>query len=120
MTRKFHSTQFFQVSDNVPIRSVITESEHAVIVAWHIESGQQIAAHCHPHGQDTWIILEGVGQYYLDDQGLQETITAGDVLVAYAGQVHGVLNNGDKPLRFISVVSPAAAGFQLLETSALM
>lgn len=117
MIRKFHSTQFFQPSDNEPIRSVITESEHAVVVAWHIESGQQIAAHYHPYGQDTWTILEGSGQYYLDNQGSLETITAGDVVVACAGQVHGVLNDGDKPLRFISVVSPAAAGFQLLETS---
>ncbi len=117
MPRKFQSEQFFQASDNEPIRSIITQSEQATVIAWHIEPGQQIAAHLHPNGQDTWTILQGQGQYYLDDQGSLETITTGDIVVAYSGQVHGVLNDGKLPLRFISVVSPAEAGYQLIEKS---
>jgi quercetin dioxygenase-like cupin family protein len=115
MPRKFQSEQFFQISEHEPIRSVVTQSEQAVVIAWHLEPRQQIEAHLHPNGQDTWTILQGRGQYYLDTHGTIETITAGDVVVAHVGQVHGVLNDGELPLRFISVVSPAEAGYQLLE-----
>ncbi|MBM0741426.1 cupin domain-containing protein [Phormidium sp. CLA17] len=113
-TRIFNSSQFFQPTDGEPIRSVITESSHAVVVAWHIKPGQTIPAHNHPHGQDTWAILTGHGEYYLDKVGTTQAIAAGDVVIAPIGCVHGVFNNGDEPLVFISVVSPADAGYQLV------
>jgi quercetin dioxygenase-like cupin family protein len=113
-TRIFNSSEFFQPTDDLePIRSVITESPDAVIVAWHILPGQTIAAHIHPQGQDTWTILAGVGEYYLDQMGNTQPIAAGDVVIAPIGAVHGVVNHGSEPLRFISVVSPATAGYQL-------
>jgi quercetin dioxygenase-like cupin family protein len=113
-TRVFNSSEFFQpTDDHEPIRSVITESPDAVIVAWHILPGQAIVAHIHPHGQDTWTILSGKGEYYLDQMGRTQPIAAGDVVIAPIEAVHGVANHGIEPLRFISVVSPATAGYQL-------
>jgi quercetin dioxygenase-like cupin family protein len=114
MDRIFKSSHFFQPTDEEPIRSVITESEDAVVVAWYINPGQEISAHLHPTGQDTWTILTGKGEYYLDQTGTTKSIMAGDVVVAHTGCVHGVFNNGDEPLVFISVVSPAEAGYQLV------
>ncbi len=114
-TRIFNSSQFLQPTDEEPIRSVVTESENAVVVAWYIKPGQEIAPHIHPNGQDTWTILSGKGEYYLDKAGTKKPIAAGDVVVAYTGCVHGVLNNGDEPLIFISVVSPADAGYELVQ-----
>jgi quercetin dioxygenase-like cupin family protein len=113
-TRIFNSSQFFQPTDNEPIRSVITESKDAVVVAWYIKLGQEILPHIHPNGQDTWTILTGTGDYYLDHVGTIIPITAGDVVIAPVGCVHGVINKGDEPLTFISVVSPADAGYQLV------
>lgn len=110
--RIFESSQFFQPSDGEPIRSVIAESEHAVIVAWYLKPGQEISPHIHPHGQDTWTILNGEGKYYLDIAGTTKQIRRGDVVIAPIGSVHGVCSSGDEPLIFISVVSPADAGFQ--------
>jgi quercetin dioxygenase-like cupin family protein len=113
-TRIFNSTEFFQpVDDGEPVRSVVTESADAVIVAWYLQPGQKIAAHIHPQGQDTWTILSGQGEYFLDLTGNTQPIVAGDVVIAPIGAVHGVFNHGSEPLRFISVVSPAAAGYQL-------
>jgi quercetin dioxygenase-like cupin family protein len=113
-TRIFNSAEFFQpVDDGEPVRSVVTESADAVIVAWYIQPGQKIAAHIHPQGQDTWTILSGQGEYCLDAMGNTQPIGAGDVVIAPIGAVHGVSNHGSEPLRFISVVSPAAAGYQL-------
>ena len=112
-TRLFNSADFLQPTDQVPIRSVITQAKEQAIIAWYVKPEQEIPAHIHPNGQDTWIILAGKGNYYLDVSGTTQVISTGDVVVAHTGEVHGVVNNGDEPLIFISVVSPADAGYQL-------
>lgn len=114
-TRIFHSADCVQPCDGEPIRSVVSESPDSVVVAWYVKPGQEIAAHVHPSGQDTWTILSGEGDYYLDGAGGRQAIAAGDVVIAYSGCVHGILNRGDQPLVFISVVSPLEAGYQRLE-----
>jgi quercetin dioxygenase-like cupin family protein len=115
MTRIFPSSHFFQPTAGEPLRSMVTESAAAVIVAWHLAPGQQIAAHIHPQGQDTWTILTGQGEYYLDQAGTTQPIGTGDIVVAPTGCVHGVYNSGAVALTFISVVSPATAGYQLVD-----
>jgi quercetin dioxygenase-like cupin family protein len=122
ITRIFPSSQFLQPTDGEPIRSVVIESQDAVIVAWYVKPGQEISPHIHPNGQDTWTILSGKGEYYLDRVGTKRSIVAGDIVVAYQGCIHGVVNNGKEPLIFISVVAPADAGYQLvsLENSLIL
>ena len=112
--RIFPSANYLQPVDGEPFRSVITESVEAAIVAWYVKPGQRISAHLHPEGQDTWTILSGQGQYQLDAAGSLKQITAGDVVVAHRGEVHGVLNTGVEPLVFVSVVCPALSGFEAL------
>ena len=112
--RIFKSADFMQPSAGEPIRSVVVETAEAVVVAWHVEPGQRIAAHVHPFGQDTWTILSGQGEYQVHESGEVKLVVAGDIVVAYSKCVHGVHNNGTEPLRFISVVSPADAGYELL------
>lgn len=122
MTRIFSSADFFQPADGEPIRSVVTESPDAIVVAWYLKPGQTIGTHIHPNGQDTWTILSGTGQYYLDPTGTMQIIQQGDVVVAPIGCVHGVRNHGEEPLIFISVVSPGNAGYEpvmLTEAEAL-
>lgn len=113
--RLFHSLEFMKPSDDEPIRSVITESAEAVVVAWYVKPGLRIAAHFHPAGQDTWTILSGQGDYQTEASGSSLAITAGDVVVAPKGSVHGVWNSGLEPLTFISVVTPADAGYEPLQ-----
>jgi quercetin dioxygenase-like cupin family protein len=112
--RLFHARDFMQPSDDEPIRSVITETREAVVVAWHVKPGQSIASHVHPFGQDTWTILSGQGDYQTEASGRSLALAAGDVVVAPIGCVHGVSNSGSEPLTFISVVSPADAGYRPL------
>jgi quercetin dioxygenase-like cupin family protein len=114
--RIFNSADFFQTSDSEPIRSVVRESKDAVVVAWCIHSGQKIPRHIHPHGQDTWTILSGKGHYYLDNSETTKPIMKGDVVVAHAGEIHGAYNENREPLMFISVVSPATAGYQIINS----
>jgi quercetin dioxygenase-like cupin family protein len=110
--RIFKVAEFLQPADGEPIRSVIAESPDAAVVAWYVKPGQRISAHVHPHGQDTWTILSGIGEYSINTRGESIAIEKGDVLVAHRGEVHGVLNTGQEPLVFVSVVSPAASGFE--------
>jgi quercetin dioxygenase-like cupin family protein len=112
--RIFDSRAFLQPADDEPIRSVVTESKDAVVVAWHVKPGQSIKAHVHPNGQDTWTVLEGTGLYQTDSEGNRYRLNAGDIAVARTGNVHGVQNHGAEPLIFISVVCPVDAGYELL------
>jgi quercetin dioxygenase-like cupin family protein len=118
--RIFKSAEFFQPTEGEPYRSIVSESPDATIVAWYLQPGQEISPHIHPHGQDTWTILSGRGEYNLDAIGTKRSITAGDVVVAPCGCVHGVFNHGDEPLVFISVVSPLEAGYQLVASETAM
>ncbi len=111
--RIFKSADFLHPSVGEPIRSVVMQSTEVVVVAWHVAQGQRIAAHIHPHGQDTWTILSGSGEYQTDATGGLCVIVEGDVVVAHTGQVHGVFNPNPEPLIFISVVSPSEAGYEL-------
>ena len=116
--RIFTGAQHFQpTASGEPIRSVVTQTADAAIVAWHVSAGQTISAHVHPHGQDTWMVISGSGIYVLDSNGSAVStrrIEAGDIAVAPTGCIHGVTNDGSVPLRIISVVSPAEAGYSLV------
>jgi oxalate decarboxylase/phosphoglucose isomerase-like protein (cupin superfamily) len=57
--------------------------------------------------------LSGKRDYYLDEVGTTKSIAAGNVVVPIEF-VHSVMNSGDEPLIFISVVSPADVGYQFV------
>lgn len=112
--RIFDSHNLFEPNDTEPVRRVVTASADAVVVAWYLKPGQSIKPHRHPCGQDSWTVLSGEGDYVIDEAGTEVKIKAGDVVVAYANQVHGLHNRSAKPCYFISVVAPAEAGYELL------
>lgn len=110
--RVFDAADHFREGHPEPPRVVITDSEHAAVVAWSVEPGQRIELHVHPHGQDTWVVLSGEGLYFTDRSQTSRPLHPGSVAVAPAGAVHGALNTGRERLRFVSVVSPALSGFE--------
>lgn len=109
--RTFDAARFYQAGQPEPPRIVITQSPDAAVVCWHVEPGQRIDLHSHPTGQDTWIVTEGQGLYFADASGQGLPLAPGVVAVAPRGALHGALNTGTVPLRFVSVVSPAESGF---------
>ncbi len=112
--RVFDAHAFFRAGADEPPRVVITESSDAAVVCWQVEPGQRIELHRHPSGQDTWIVLSGQGEYFVDTAGSSIPLRPGVVAVAPTGAVHGAVNTGELPLRFVSVVSPALSGFEPL------
>lgn len=90
---------------------MVLETAESVIAAWHVLPGQEIAAHIHPRGQDTWTVLSGQADYF-QSGGLVRELCPG-IAVARPGQVHGAKNTGQEPFEFVSVVAPGNAGFVL-------
>jgi quercetin dioxygenase-like cupin family protein len=113
-SRLFSVADFIQPSSDEPIRSVVLETPESVIVVWHVQAGQEIAAHVHPQGQDTWTVLSGEAEYF-QGHGIVGNIKANEIAVAKKGEVHGARTIGDEPFIFVSVVSPSGAGYELAE-----
>ena len=119
-SRIFSVAEYVQPSEGEPIRSVVLENVMnptnlgAIIVVWHVHPGQEIAAHIHPHGQDTWTVLSGMADYF-QGNGIVRALREGEIAVARPGQVHGARNTGTEPFVFVSVVASANAGFVLAE-----
>lgn len=111
-SRIFTITDFIRPSAGEPFRSVVFDTEYSSVVVWHVHPGQEIAAHIHPHGQDTWTVISGAAQYY-HGNGIITQISTGDIAIAHPGQVHGALNSGTDD--FVSVVASGNAGFALAE-----
>ena len=102
-------------ADSEPVRSVLLETEESVIIVWYVSPGQEIAAHIHPHGQDTWTVLSGSADY-CQGNNVVTKLKTGEIAVAKPGQVHGAMNTDpETPFIFVSVVAPGSAGFALAE-----
>jgi quercetin dioxygenase-like cupin family protein len=110
--RVHHVADHLQPQPGEPLRSVVTETADAVVVAWVVLPGQTIGKHVHPHGTDVWTVLSGQGLYQHQEGSVPLRLRSGDIAVAGAGQLHGVLNDGDEALVFVSVVAPLAAGYE--------
>lgn len=113
-SRIFSVAEYSRPSEGKPLRSVVLETEESAIVVWHVSPGQEIAAHIHPNGQDTWTVISGTAEYYLGGDAVAH-LKAGDIAVAKHGQVHGAMNSGPEPFVFVAVVAPGNAGFALAE-----
>ena len=97
-SRIFSVAEYVQPSEGEPIRSVVLETRDSIIVVWHVHPGQEIAAHIHPHGQDTWTVLSGMADYFQGN-----------------GIVRALREGGTEPFVLVSVVASANAGFVLAE-----
>jgi len=80
---------------------ILVETDHSRSTLWCLLPGQKIAPHVHA-GDHVWTVYEGEG-YYLSEGAEPQPIAPGTILVAPAGVSHGVENNGDKGLVFLSV-----------------
>lgn len=112
--RTFPVADYIRTSEGDPIRSVVLETPDSVIVVWHVRPGQEIPAHIHPHGQDTWTVLSGAAEYF-QGNGVVCGLKAREIAVAKPGQVHGARNTGEEDFVFVSVVASSNAGYALAD-----
>ncbi len=67
-----------------------------------IKPGDSIGMHRHDGESEFYVILEGEGTYYMDDESYQ--VSAGDLTVVHNHHTHGIENTGDQDLRLIGLV----------------
>ena len=80
---------------------VLDETDHSRSTLWCLLPGQRIEPHVHA-GDHIWTVFEGEGNY-LSVGKEPQPINPGTVLVAPAGESHGVENVGQQGLVFLSV-----------------
>ena len=79
----------------------LAETDHSRSTLWCLLPGQGIVPHVHA-GDHIWTVLEGEGNYLSEGQD-PRPIRPGTVLVAPAGESHGVENTGTGGLVFLSI-----------------
>lgn len=67
-----------------------------------LEPGSSIGKHTHIDESEIYFILEGKGLVY--DNGKDEVVTAGDVVITKSGETHSIENAGDTTLNFIALI----------------
>ena len=112
--RIFDTRNLVRFSDEKAKVIQVTATENTMIFLWGVKPGQEVEAHTHPGGQDTWIMIEGELTYYLGN-GKTKRIHAGQIDVAPKSEVHGCINEGKEKAVFISIYSPKEIGFQVAQ-----
>ncbi len=102
--RTFDVEKWVRFSEETAIVTEIAITEHSSIAVWGVRPKQEVPAHTHPDGQDTWIMIRGELTYYLGD-GQKKVISAGQIDVAEPSQVHGAINEGSEDAVFLSIYS---------------
>jgi len=108
--RIFMPEDFLRFSETEATVTEIVITENSSIAIWGVRPGQEVTAHTHPRGQDTWIMLRGELTYYLGDGGKRE-LRAGQIDVAERNQVHGARNEGTDDAVFLSIYSAPDIGY---------
>ncbi|MCL2233107.1 MAG: cupin domain-containing protein [Treponema sp.] len=67
-----------------------------------LEPGNSIGVHKHEEEEDVYYILKGVAT--VNDNGETVTLHPGDVAFAQSGDSHGIANDGQETLEFVSVI----------------
>ena len=69
-----------------------------------VAPGQSQRAHTHDAQDKIYYVLQGAGRFTLGEN--EERLVSGEALVAPAGVLHGLVNDGAEPLLVLVVVTP--------------
>ena len=67
-----------------------------------IEPGNRIGEHTHEGDNEIFYFLSGTGEY--NDNGTIVQVGPGDTTICNDGEMHGLVNTGDEPLKFIALI----------------
>jgi quercetin dioxygenase-like cupin family protein len=111
LERIFTVKDIVKFSDEKAKLTQVAATEHSIIFVWGVKPSQEVEAHIHPKGQDTWIMIQGELTYYLGN-GQIKKIKAGQIDVAPKDSVHGCINEGKEDAIFVSIYSPKDIGYE--------
>jgi quercetin dioxygenase-like cupin family protein len=82
----------------------LASTPRALLDLYCLGPGQSQKPHVHGEQDKICYVLGGHGIFSLD--GAEETLEAGEAIVAPAGRAHGITNPGSEPLVVLVVVTP--------------
>jgi len=88
-------------------KATLFESERILVGLNCFEPGQQHALHAHAGLDKVYQVLEGQGEFLLEDRSIP--MEAGVMLVAPQGVPHGVRNTGSGRLVVLAILAPTPA-----------
>ena len=91
--------------DDKPFKTTFYLSERLLVGLNTLRPGQAQALHDHVHQDKFYQVLEGRGEFTVGDE--TKTCGPGELILAPAGDVHGVENQTDELLSFLTVIAPA-------------
>ena len=109
-TRTFDVEKLVRFHDDHAEVTELSVTEYSRIAVWGVKPGQEVGAHTHPAGQDTWVMIRGELTYYLGN-GQTRTIRAGQLDIADRDEVHGARNDGKEDAVFLSIYNAPEIGW---------
>ncbi len=95
------------VREGKPFKYTFFESERLLTGLNSLQPGQEQPIHDHAEQDKFYLVLAGSGLFTVGDE--QRRCMAGELILAPAGVPHGVVNQGDDPLTFLTVIAPFPA-----------
>ena len=86
-------------------KSTLFQSQRLLVGLNAFEPGQSHGLHAHAGMDKVYSVVEGEGQFLLEDRELP--MRSGDVLVAPEGVPHGVRNTGASRLLMLAILAPS-------------
>ncbi len=86
-------------------KNTIFQSDRILVGLNSFEPGQEHRLHTHAGMDKVYHVLQGKGQFVLDDREID--VEAGTMLVAPEGVAHGIRNTSDERLVVLAILAPA-------------
>jgi mannose-6-phosphate isomerase-like protein (cupin superfamily) len=90
--------------DNDAFRREVMTGQYEQVVVMTIPPGGEIGEEVHHDSDQVLAFVEGQGKAVLDGQ--TSDVTVNDLVFVRAGTTHNFINDGDSPLRLITVYAP--------------
>lgn len=88
-------------------KATLWQGEHVLVGLNCLEPNQTQTVHAHQGADKFYFVLEGGGKFKVGD--VEQTASAGSLVVAPAGVSHGVENTGSERLSLLVAISPGVA-----------
>lgn len=86
-------------------RDKATKDQAIKEIGWMtLQPGDSVGYHQHTSNEDSYIIISGKGTF-VDSDGKEYPVEAGDITIARKGDSHALINSGDEPLIFLDVIA---------------
>lgn len=89
---------------NDAFRREVMTGEHEQVVVMAIPPGGEIGEEVHPHTDQVFDFIDGLGEAELDGETTE--VRPNDMVFVRAGTRHNFVNIGDSPLRLITIYAP--------------